>query len=186
MAARVACNVQGPALLEAPPRAWPRNACFGQLCNEGAELRCGVTLSHVTRSGASTGGRKIGRATVGKGQGFLGGGACAGQSLGSTRYRPQVWACSAGRERGGSSVGSLVPLLPDARRCPSPSVAAAVVDKRTPRRGQSRTPGGWDSTGPLSTRPGWPRPSLGLAPSLLHPPPFSMVAPTFQAAAALL
>ena len=33
-------------------------------------------------------GWKIGRALVGKGQGFLGGGACAGQSLGSTRYRP--------------------------------------------------------------------------------------------------
>lgn len=96
-----------------------------------------------------------------------------GTSLGSTFYRPQVTACSTGRERGGSPVGSLVPPLPDARRCPLPSVAATVVAKETPIRGQSRTPGRWYSSGPLRTCPGWPRPSLGPAPSLLHPPPLS-------------
>lgn len=65
----VTCK-EGPALLEAPPRAWLRNACFGQLCNEGAELRCGVTLSHVTRSGASTGAGKQAEPQLEKGRAF--------------------------------------------------------------------------------------------------------------------
>lgn len=48
-------------------------------------------------------------------------------------------ACSAGHERGGSPVGYSVTPLPSIRWFLSRSVAAAVVAKETPIRGQSRT-----------------------------------------------
>lgn len=69
--------------------------------------------------------------------------------------------CSAGRERGGSPVGHLVPPLPGARRCLPPSVA--VVAKETPIPGQSRTRGGLHA-------PGLAGPASPLASPLLHSP----------------